>query len=59
MWNLKYGINEHIYETETHRPRNRSVVAKGDGGGRDGPGVWDEQTQTIICRMDKQQSPTA
>ena len=26
--------------------------------GRDGLGVWDEQMQTIIYRMDKKQSPT-
>ena len=31
MWNLKYGTNEHIYETETDS-QNRLVVAKGVGG---------------------------
>ena len=36
------------------------MVAKGDGGcwGRDGLGVWDEQMQAIIYRMDEQQGPT-
>ena len=29
------------------------------GCGRDGLGVWDQQMQTIIYRMDKQQGPTA
>ena len=43
---------------------NRLVIAKGEevvgeeGWGRDGLGVWDQQMQTIICRMGKQQSPT-
>ena len=38
---------------------NRLVVAKGKGvWGRDGVVVWGEQVQTIIYRMDKQQSPT-
>ena len=32
------------------------MVAKG-GGGRDGLGVWGQQVQTIIYRMDKQQGP--
>jgi len=33
---------------------NRLVDAKaGDGGGRKGPHVWDEQMQTIMYRMDK------
>ena len=35
------------------------MVAKGERvSGRDGLGVWDEQMQTIIYRMDKQQGPT-
>ena len=33
MWNLKYDINELIYETETDsQTENRLVVAKGDEG---------------------------
>ena len=39
MWKLKYGTNEHIYETETWRTdmENRLVVAKGgaEGSGMD------------------------
>ena len=32
MWNLKYGTNEPIYETETIMDiENRLVVAKGEG----------------------------
>ena len=35
------------------------MVAKGEGEWeRDGLGVWDEQMQTIIYRMDTQQGPT-
>ena len=38
---------------------NRPVVAKGEEGWeRDGLGVWDQQIQTILYRMDKQQGPT-
>ena len=36
MWNLKYDINEFIYETETDSHRIRLVVAKASrrrGGG--------------------------
>ena len=39
--------------------KNSLVVAMGEGGeGRDGAGVWGQQMQTIIYRMDKQQGPT-
>ena len=35
------------------------MVAKGEGVlGRVGLGVWGQQMQTIIYRMDKQQGPT-
>ena len=35
MWNLKCGINEPIYNTETDSDmENRLVVDKGEGGGR-------------------------
>ena len=34
MWNLKYGTNELIYETNrTMDIENRLVVAKGEGAG--------------------------
>ena len=36
MWNLKYGTNELIYETETDpQTENRSVVAKRKGIGEE------------------------
>ena len=55
MWNLKYGTNETIYETE-----KESRTEKIDwwlSRGRDGLGVWDQQMQTITYRMNKQQFP--
>ena len=42
MWNLKYNTNEHINATEkTHRYREQTVAAEGEGiaGGR--TGSWD------------------
>ena len=42
MWNLKYDVNETIYETNRFTDiENRLVVAK--GWERDGVGVWDHQ----------------
>ena len=60
MWSLKYDTNELIYEIGRFRDvENRLVVAKGEGGGgRDGLGVWGEQMQAVIYRLDKQQDPT-
>ena len=56
MWNLKYGINQHIYKIETDSDiENRLVIIKGE---RERAGVWNEQVHTIIYRMDKQQGPT-
>ena len=50
-------MNLSTNQKQTHR--HRKQVAKGEGGwGRDGLGVWDQQMQTIIYRMDKQQGPT-
>ena len=57
MQNLKNSTNELIYKTETDSQtlENRLVVAKAEGEwGRDRLGVWDQQMQTIIYRMDKQ-----
>ena len=30
MLNLKYNTNEHIYETETHRPREQTCSCQGE-----------------------------
>ena len=37
---------------------NRLVVARAVGMAGNGLGVWDEQVETIMYRMDKQQGPT-
>ena len=53
MWNIKQDTNVLIYKT------NRLMVAKGEEEwGRVELGVQDQQMQTIIYRMDKQQGPT-
>ena len=45
MWDIKFGINQHIYEMKKNRLtdiQNRLVVSKGEGGkGRERMGVWD------------------
>ena len=59
MWNLKYDTNEPIYETETDSQTQRTDLwlprwRLGEGW----IGVWGQQMQTIIYKMDKKQSPT-
>ena len=61
MWNLKYDTNEHIYETKADSQIQRTYLwlpKWREGWGRDGLGVWDQQMQTTIYRMGKQQGPT-
>ena len=48
-------MNLSMKQKQTHRHREQTC---GCQGGRDGLGVWDEQMQTNIYRMDKQQGPT-
>lgn len=36
---------------------NRLVIDKGRRSRKDGLGIWDEQMQTIICKMGGQQEP--
>ena len=43
---------------QTHRHRENNCGYQGEWWWRDGLGVWDQQMQTIIQRMDKQQCPT-
>ena len=46
-------------QKQTHRHREQTCGCRwGEGLKRDGLGVWDQQMQTIIYRMDKQQGPT-
>jgi len=54
MWNLKYNTNELRYKTEIEQTCGYQWK-----GGREGLGVWDEQRQTVIYMMDKQQDPPA
>ena len=53
MWNLKYDTNKLIYKTETDPQREQTCCCQGEEGwGRGGLGVWNEQMQTIIQRVD-------
>ena len=64
IWHLKCDTNEHIYETETDSQTQRTdlwlpgLVWVGGCGGKEGLGVWEQQMQTVIYRMNKQQGPT-
>ena len=58
MWNLEYGADELICETERLTDReNKLLVAKGKAGWEGWLGVWGKYMQTIT-RMDKKQGPT-
>ena len=55
MWNLKYNTNEPIYETKPDKQRTDLWLPRGEEvWERDEVGVWDQQMQTVIYRMDKQ-----
>ena len=61
VWTLKYNINELVYGTEMDLQRQKTEQTPGcQGGGweRNAAGLWGQQIQTIIYRMDKQQGPT-
>ena len=60
MWNLKQDTNELIYETEIDSRTQKTGLwlPKGKGDGGDKLGVWDQQIQTNIYKIDKEQSPT-
>ena len=61
MRNLKYDTNEPIYKTETDSQiwkTNLWLLKRKGSGGRDKSGVWDQQTQTTIYKIDKQQALT-
>ena len=58
MWNLKYGTNQWIYETERDSQTKKTDLRlprgwKG-GGGMD----WECAVSRITWRMNKQQGPT-
>ena len=52
-------MNLSTKQKETHRLREQTCgCQRGGEEGEDGLGVWGQQMQNIICRMDKQQCPT-
>ena len=50
-------MNLSMEEKQRLRCREQTCDCQGPVG-KDGLGVWDQQMQTIINRMDKQQGPT-
>ena len=50
-------MNLFTEQKETHRHRKQTYGYQSRKGKEDKLGVWDQQTQTIIYRMDKQQGP--
>ena len=59
-WRLKYDTNEFIYKTEidSQTQKTNLRLLRGSGCGRDKLEVWDQQVQTTIYKIDKQQGPT-
>ena len=55
MWNLKYDTNELIYKTQTYRHRKQTYGYQRGKGGRVKLGVWDQQIQATVYKIDKQQ----
>ena len=51
-------MNISMKQKQIHRHREQAYGCQGEGYGKEGLGVWDQQMQTIIYRMDKQQGPT-
>ena len=51
-------MNISMTQKQTHRHREQTCGCQGVGGREEGLGVWDQQMQTIIYRMDEQQGPT-
>ena len=52
-------MNLFTKQKQTHRHRKQTYgYQKGKGRGRDKLGVWDQQIQTIIYKIDRQQGPT-
>ena len=59
MWNLKNTTSETVCQTETDSQTQKTNLwlPKGEGG-RDKLGVWDQQIQTAIHKIEKQQGFT-
>ena len=58
MRNLKYDTCELIYETGSQTQKTLYGHERGNGVGRDKLGVWDQEIQTTMYKVDKQQGPT-
>ena len=59
MWNPKYDTNELIYKRESGTDiETKFIATKWERGGRNKLEVWDQQIQTTICKMGKQQGNT-
>ena len=56
MWNLKYDLNELIYKTErdSQTQKTNLWLPKGNGGREEQIRSWDQQIQTTIYKIDKQ-----
>ena len=53
-------MNLSVKQKQSYKYREQTWDCQGVGeSGRAGLGVWDQQTQTIIYRLDKQQDSTA
>ena len=52
MWNLQYATNEPIYKTEIDSQTVQTCGCQRVGGGKDELGVWGQQMQAIIHRME-------
>ena len=64
IWTLKYNTNKHIYSTEMDSKTQKTDLEtqrtdlwlpRWEGWRRKDLEVWDQQMQTTICKMDKQQ----
>ena len=50
-------MNIAMKQKQTHRYREQTCGCQGRGEVGDGMGAWDQQMQTTIYSMDKQQGP--
>ena len=51
-------MNISMKQKQTHRHREQTCGCQGGGGREDKLGVWDQQIQTTIYKVDKRQGPT-
>ena len=51
-------MNLSTMQKQTYRQREQTCCQGEGGQGREGLGVWNQQMQTIVYRIDKQQGPT-